>query len=77
LTNIDPKNEQTVCLDIRGASPKYSGGKIITSENISDHNTFEDGEKVKMREFTGAVSTSGGKIKVVLPAKSVVTLEIV
>jgi len=75
LTNIDPKNEQTVQLDIRGVSPKYSGGRIITSENMCDHNTFDEGEKVIMCEFTGAVSTENGRIKLNLPPKSVVTLE--
>jgi alpha-N-arabinofuranosidase len=76
LTNIDLKYEQTVQLDIRGVSPKYSGGTIITSGNMCDHNTFDEAEKVKMREFTGAVSTENGRIKLNLPPKSVVTLEL-
>jgi len=76
LTNIDLKNEQTVQLDFRGISPNYSGGRIITSGNMCDHNTFDEGEKVKMCEFTGAVSTENGRIKLSLPPKSVVTLEL-
>jgi len=76
LTNIDPKNEQTVQLDFRGISPKYSGGWIITSGNMCDHNTFDEGEKVKVSEFTGAVSTENGRIKLNLPSKSVMTLEL-
>jgi alpha-N-arabinofuranosidase len=76
LTNSDLKNEQTVQLDFRGLSPKYSSGRIITSENMCDHNTFDEGEKVKVREFTGAVSTENGRIKLNLPPKSVVTLEL-
>jgi len=76
LTNIDPKNEQTVQLDIRGISPKYSSGRIITSENIYDHNTFDEREKVKLCEFSGAVTTENGRIKLNLPPKSVVTLEL-
>jgi alpha-N-arabinofuranosidase len=74
VTNIDPKNEQTAQLDIRGATPKYSGGTIITSEYITDHNTFEENGKVIMRDFAGAISEAGGRITVNLPPKSVVTL---
>jgi len=76
LTNIDLKKEQTVQLDIRGTSPKYSGGKIITAGNMCDHNTFGDGEKVTVREFSGAVSAENGKLKLNLPPMSVVTLEL-
>jgi len=74
LTNIDLKNEQKVCIDIRGATPQYSGGKIISSENSCDHNVFDNEEKVKMKDFAGTVTTENGKIMVVLPPKSVVTL---
>jgi alpha-N-arabinofuranosidase len=74
LTNIDPKNEQVVELDIRGVSPKYSSGKIITSDDICDHNTFENGEKVRIQEYNGKVSSTNGRIQVVVPAKSVITL---
>jgi alpha-N-arabinofuranosidase len=74
LTNIDPKNEQVVELDIRGVSPKYSSGKIITSDDICDHNTFENGEKVRVQEYNGKVSSTNGRIQVVVPAKSVITI---
>jgi len=74
ITNVDPRDEQAALLDIRGVSAKYRGGVIITSENMSDHNTFEHGEKVRMREFAGAVSQEGGRIRVSLPPKSVTTL---
>jgi len=76
MTNIDPKNEQSVCLEFRGISPKPSFGWIITSENLGDHNTFEEGEKVKLKEFSGAVPKANGKVTVTLPPKSVVTLEL-
>jgi len=76
LTNIDPKDVEVVQIDIRGASPKYSGGRIITSENMCDHNTFEECEKVKVRDFTGDVSAENGRIKLNMPPKSLVTLEL-
>ena len=74
MTNIDPQNEQIVLLDVRGISAKYQSGSIITSQNIQDHNTFENGDKVKMQEFKGAVKETNGMWTVNLPTKSVVTL---
>jgi alpha-N-arabinofuranosidase len=76
MTNADPQNEQIVQLDVPGISPKYSGGKIITSANMEDHNTFDEGEKVTMKAFNGAVTAEEEKITTVLPPKSVVTLEL-
>jgi alpha-N-arabinofuranosidase len=77
MTNIDPKKEQTIRLELRGVSAKPAGGWIITSENMGDHNTFDEGDKVTIREFNGAKSEGvEGRIIVNLPPKSVVTLEL-
>jgi len=76
FTNIDLKTEQPVELDIRGLAVKYRGGKIITSTNMNDHNTFDEGEKVMMKDFTGAVKSENGKFIFNLPPKSLVTLEL-
>jgi alpha-N-arabinofuranosidase len=76
IINIDPKNEQLVQIDLRGACAKPANGQIITSENMADHNTFTEGNKVKIKDFNGAKADGpGGKISVNLPPKSVVTLE--
>jgi alpha-N-arabinofuranosidase len=74
-TNIDPKNEQTIRLELRGVTAKLSGGTAITSPNMADHNTFDDGNKVVIRDFNDA-KAEGAKITVNLPPKSVVTLEL-
>ncbi|MDR2953051.1 MAG: alpha-N-arabinofuranosidase [Treponema sp.] len=75
ITNIDPKNERTVQLELRGASPGTVKGNIITSDNMHDHNTFKDMDKVKIKDFTSA-SISRNTISVKMPSKSIVTLEI-
>jgi len=75
MTNIDPENQQEVQLEIKGVSPGSVTGKVITSDKMQDHNTFEDADKVKIKEFSGAL-VSHGNITVTLPAKSLVTLEI-
>ena len=77
LTNIDPKNEQVVNLDLRGMSPIFKGGHIITSENMQDHNTFDQGDKVTIQEFQGVKSEGiAGRMTVILPPKSIVTLKL-
>jgi alpha-N-arabinofuranosidase len=78
VTNIDPTHEQELKVELRGVtlSPSVAvSGKVITSPNMQDHNTFEEGNKVTLKEFSGA-ALSGSSLKVVLPAKSLVTLEI-
>jgi alpha-N-arabinofuranosidase len=77
ITNIDLKNEQTIRLEFKGISLKPSGGQIITSENMNDHNTFDHGDKVKIEAFNGAKSEGiEGRVTVVLPPKSVATLRL-
>ena len=50
-------------------------GWILTSDNMTAHNTFENPEDVKPADFRGA-RIEGGKILAELPSKSVVLLEI-
>jgi alpha-N-arabinofuranosidase len=75
LTNIDPVNKKETVLELRGFSPASVSGQIITSDHMQDHNTFDNPDAVKLRPFAGAV-ISRSNISVVLPPKSVVTLEI-
>jgi alpha-N-arabinofuranosidase len=75
ITNIDPKNQQEVQLEIRGVTPESVTGKVITAEKMQDHNTFENVNNVGIKDFSGAVISRRG-VGVTLPAKSVVTLEI-
>ena len=77
MTNIDPVNEQMIRLEIRGASVKPASACIISSANMGDHNTFDEDDKVKIKDFNGTKTEGAtGKITVTLPAKSLVTLEL-
>ncbi|MDR3304097.1 MAG: alpha-N-arabinofuranosidase [Treponema sp.] len=75
LTNIDPKDEQKVEIDLCGLTGKSVSGSIITSAAINDHNTFNKENTVGISHFNDAV-LNGAKITVTLPSKSVVTLKI-
>jgi alpha-N-arabinofuranosidase len=79
VTNIDPAKEQTLAVELRGVtlSPSVNiTGTVITSRNMQDHNTFENDRNVVMTAFNGAASLSGTTLNMVLPPKSLVTLEL-
>ena len=54
---------------------KNVNGRILTSASINDHNTFEKPDVVKPTSFNGA-KIEKGQLKVNLPAKSIVVLEV-
>ena len=55
--------------------PKTVSGEILTAPDVHAYNDFGKEPAVKPAAFTGA-KVSGGKVKVTLPAASVVVLEI-
>lgn len=75
LVNIDIKNEQNISLELRGEKVSTISGRILTSENVQDHNTFEEPDKIKPAKFNGA-TLSNNILKVKLPPCSVVVLEL-
>ena len=75
LSNVDLQNAQDVSISLQGVDAKKVTGEILTAANITDHNTFDKPNQVKPVAFNGA-SISGNTLKVKLPAKSIVTLEL-
>ena len=75
LSNVDLKNEQEISVNLSGISVNQVQGEILTSPNIADYNSFERPDVVKPTPFKGA-KISKGMLKVTLPAKSIVTLEV-
>ncbi len=75
LVNIDPHQPSEISVELKGAAPQAVTGAILTAETLSDHNTFEDPEKVKPATFENA-SLRDGKLHAVIPPKSVVVLAV-
>jgi alpha-N-arabinofuranosidase len=75
LVNIDPKQTQSVEIELRGTEGKKVSGTILSAEKINDHNTFDNPDKLVPREFNGA-KMSKGVITLEMPSKSVIVLEI-
>ncbi|MBN2626054.1 MAG: alpha-N-arabinofuranosidase [Spirochaetales bacterium] len=74
LANMDGEKESRFDVEIRGLSVKGVKGRILKTENISDHNTFEDPDRVKPVDLEG-VDWEGNTLKISLPAASVVALQ--
>jgi alpha-N-arabinofuranosidase len=76
LSNVDLKENAEVLIDIAGLNiSKVNNGSILTSKNITDYNTFESPNVVEPKPFSDA-KISKDTLKVKLPAKSIVTIEL-
>jgi alpha-N-arabinofuranosidase len=75
LTNIDYTKAQEVTISLRGENVSKVSGQILTSGSIQDYNTFEQPEKIKVKEFTGA-KLNNGVLKLTIPAHSVIVLNV-
>jgi alpha-L-arabinofuranosidase len=75
LCNLDPGQGRILWCEVNGVKIARVSGRVLTAGAINDHNTFEQPEVVSPKRFSGA-TINGSSLKVDLPAKSVVVLEI-
>ncbi len=75
IANVDLKNGRQVSLSLDGMEIKSVSGRILTSKNITDHNSFEHPEVVVPADFKGA-KVKKGTLDIDLPANSIVVLEL-
>lgn len=75
LVNIDINKKHNIEIDLRGTEVSNCTGRILTSEKVQDHNTFENPKKIKPAAFKG-FKLNGNKLQIELPATSVVVLEL-
>ena len=73
LVNIDANTSNAIELDIRGSRIGSVTGTIIQSDNLDDHNSFDQDKKIAPAPFTDFEGT-GEVINVTLPPFSVVLL---
>jgi alpha-N-arabinofuranosidase len=74
LANISLDLNQEIDIYL-GQKFKNVSAKILTSKNINDHNTFDNPETVKPADFKD-FKISGDILKIKMPAKSIIALEI-
>ncbi|WP_027085193.1 alpha-L-arabinofuranosidase C-terminal domain-containing protein [Cohnella panacarvi] len=76
LYNVNPSEAADIEVELRGLDGGYSvEGKLLAASDIRAHNTFEQANAVAPQPFNGA-ELKGGKLKVSLPAASVVVLKL-
>jgi alpha-N-arabinofuranosidase len=74
--NIDPNREQTIEIELRGMTPKRVSGQVLTADKLNGHNTFDRPETVRLKDFDAVKLLKNGMLRLSLPPKSVVMLEI-
>lgn len=75
LCNTDPNADAEISCELRGVAASSISGRVLTSNAINAHNTFDTPDNIKPEAFDGAKITDNG-FAAKLPAKSVVVLEI-
>lgn len=75
LVNIDADNAQDVSINLGDLNVKTVTGRILRSDKLQDHNTFDNPEKIKPAIFNGA-TLSGSTLSLKIPAFSVIVIEL-
>ena len=75
LVNTDLNEPCEIDIPLGNIKAKNVKGEILTSTNIADYNDFGQPEKVTLKTFNGA-KINKGSLKLTLPAKSIVTLQL-
>jgi alpha-N-arabinofuranosidase len=75
LVNMDAHKEHEITIDLGSISAKTVTGRILRSEKLQDHNSFENPEKVKPQVFNKA-KVGGNTLTVTIPAFSVLVLNV-
>ena len=77
MSNVKLDEAESVTVNLEGFRANKVTGKILTSDKATDHNTFENPDKIKLTDFNGAkIDRRSGAITLEIPAASIVTLEI-
>ncbi|MCW3089356.1 MAG: alpha-N-arabinofuranosidase [Ferruginibacter sp.] len=75
LVNLDPNRKISIRSSLPGIGWKSVQGQILTSKKLTDVNSFENPNNIKIAPFNGA-KKEGDQLVVELPAQSVVVLEL-
>jgi len=75
LANTSLEQGNDVEIDLAGLKLGLQGAQILTAASVNDYNDFGQPEKVTLKDFKGA-RIAKGKLRVDMPAMSVVTLSL-
>jgi alpha-N-arabinofuranosidase len=75
LVNIDPVKEVNLLIDLRGGEFSDISGRILASQQISAHNTFDQPEEVKPAAYRD-VKIRDNIVMMKIPPSSIIVLEV-
>jgi len=75
LCNLSPSRPAEVECEVRGFGVASARGRLLAADRIQEHNTFDEPDRVRAREFDG-LRLAGGKLTVELPAAAVALVEL-
>lgn len=75
LVNIDAHNGQEINIDLGNLPAKSVTGRILRSDHLQDHNSFDNPRKIVPAKFDN-VTLTGSSLSVKIPPFSVVVLEV-
>ena len=75
LSNVDLNEAQEVTVRLSGITARKAVGEMLTAEHVTDCNTFDQPDRVRPVPFKDA-KIEKGVLRLTLPAKSIVTLEL-
>ena len=75
LSNVDLNEAQEVTVRLSGITARKAVGEVLTAERVTDCNTFDQPDRVRPVPFKEA-RIERGVLRLTLPAKSIVTLEL-
>lgn len=75
LSNVNADETQDITINLGDVKARKAVGEILTSARLTDYNSFENPDIIKPAAFK-EVKIDKGTMKVKLPAKSIVTLEL-
>lgn len=73
IVNIDAKKQNKIVLNLENLDVNTMTGNILTSENLQDHNTFDNSKKIIPKEFK-TPKLKNNTLEIVVPPFSVVVL---
>jgi alpha-N-arabinofuranosidase len=76
LVNARHDTPANQTLKLEGIAAKKVSGRVLTSDKLDGHNTFDQPDTVKPAVFNGAEVKAGGEIAMSMPARSVIVLEV-
>ena len=75
LCNVDPNQAKQVQFELRGKKLDNVSARVLTSDTMTAHNTFDKPENVKPVEFKGFEKKDDGLV-ITMPSKSIIVLTV-